>query len=150
MKRLLFAVLLFCACADSTTTNPAAVTFKGTLAVDIRGSADVTLAVRSPSEMDATVTLADGYGLAASGAPLTARGRIESFPEAAAWQLYTARFSSPPIAGGPCADKPVSLALALTRRDGNARVAGALTAYCGDATYAGVPARVLRLTGEAK
>jgi hypothetical protein len=150
MKRLLACLVLFSACADSTSSNPVDAAVKGTLAVDIRGSADVTLVPRGPHDLDVTVALADGYGLVAPGTPLSAKGRLETFPEASAWQLYTARFSSPPIPSGPCGDKPVSLALALSRRDGNARVAGALTAYCGDATYAGVPARVLRLTGEAK
>jgi hypothetical protein len=148
MKCACLAFVLF-ACADSTTPNPALASYSGALAVDIRGSAHVTLTQRSVSDLDVTLSLDDGYGFVAPKTPLTARGRIEAFPEARVWQLYTARFSSGPVTGGPCGEKSVSLALALTRRDGNARVAGALTAYCG-ATYAGVPARVLRLTGEAK
>jgi hypothetical protein len=148
MKRALLALALV-ACADTTSSNPAYLSSTIAIAVDIRGSGRLTLHQKSATDVDVGVTLDDGYGLVAPNTTLGGAGRVEVFPEARAWQLYTARFSAPPNTGGPCGAAPVALALALTRRDGNARVAGALTAYCGSA-YSGVPARVLRLTGETK
>ena len=50
--------------------------------------------------------------------------------------------------GGRCGGEPVSLALSLARRGDARRVAGGLTAYCGADRFAGVPVRVLRLSGE--
>jgi len=151
MKRaglLLLAPLVAFACADSSSVSPVRPTYQGTLAVDIRGSALATL---SPSDQGIDVTLAgwqDGYGLFDAGKPLTAKGRIETFAESPGWEMYTAKFAAIPASGGACGAQPVSLALSLIRRDGNARVQGSLTAYCG-AAYSGVPARVLRLTGNA-
>ncbi|MSP62215.1 MAG: hypothetical protein EXR72_18160 [Myxococcales bacterium] len=89
----------------------------------------------------------NGHGLLDPEKPLRARGRIELFPEAAT-EMYTARFSGAAVPAGLCGDQPVSLALSLVRRDGHARVAGALTAYCGADRYAGVPVRLLRLSGD--
>ncbi len=154
MKRaglLLLAPLVVFACSDSTSIQPVRATYAGTLAVDIRGAVDVTLA---PSDQGIDVTLAafkEGYGLFDPGKALTAKGKTETFAESPGWQMVTAKFA--PLAatgasGGACGDKPVSLAMSLMRRDGNPRVQGSLTAYCGTA-YSGVPARVLRLTGDA-
>ncbi len=145
---LLLAPLVAFACADSATTNPVRPTYQGTLAVDIRGAVDVTL---SPSDQGLDVTLAgwqDGYALFDPAKPLTAKGRTETFAESTSWEVYTAKFAALPASGGACGDKPVSLALSLARRDGNPRVQGSLTAYCGGVA-SGVPARVLRLTGDA-
>jgi hypothetical protein len=153
--RLFLAVPLFAvaslvafACTDSTSIQPVRPAYKGTLAVDIRGTVDVSL---TPSDQGLDVTLAsfqDGYALFDPKTPLTAKGRTETFAESPGWEMYTAKFATVPATGGACGDKPVSLALSLMRKDGNARVQGSLTAYCGT-SYSGVPARVLRLTGDA-
>jgi hypothetical protein len=145
---LLLAPFVAFACADSTTINPVRPTYKGTLAVDIRGTVDVTL---SPSDQGTDVTLAswhEGYALFDPTKPLTAKGRTEIFAESPGWEVYTAKFATVPPNGGACGTQPVSIAMSLARRDGNARVQGSLTAYCG-ISYSGVPARVLRLTGDA-
>ena len=136
------------ACGESKTIQPVRAAYKGTLAVDIRGSVDLTL---TPSDQGLDVTLAafqDGYALFDPKTPLAAKGRTETFAESPGWEMYTAKFATVPASGGACGDKPVSLALSLMRKDGNSRVQGSLTAYCGT-SYSGVPARVLRLTGDA-
>jgi hypothetical protein len=151
MKRaglLLLAPLVVFACADSAPLNPVRPTFRGTLAVDIRGSVDALL---SPSDQGIDVTLAswqDGYGLFDPTKPLTAKGRTETFAESPGWEMYTAKFAPIPPNGGPCGTQPISMALSLVRRDKNPRVHGSLTAYCGTAA-SGIPTRVLRLTGPA-
>jgi len=137
------------ACADVHTANPARKAFTGTLAVDIRGAVDVSLTQTSSDDLDVTLAFGEGYGLLDPSKPLTAHGKIERFPESPGWEMYTARFSGGTVAGGPCGALPVSLAMSLTRRDGNARVSGAVTAYCGASVFAGIPARVLRVAGKA-
>ena len=62
--------------------------------------------------------------------------------------MYVASWSYSMPASSPCRGEPVSLALSLVRRNGNARVGGSLTAYCGVDKWHGVPVRVLRLSGE--
>ena len=117
----------------------------GDLDVDIRGSVHVELSADS-EDLEASLTFKDGYHLAPSGTKITGKGHREAFPESDT-ALYTARFDAPADPAGPCGASPVSLSLALRRRGKNARVSGGLTAYCGKDTWAGVPARVLRLTG---
>lgn len=122
-------------------------TMQATLAVEIRDTADVTIVPRGSDATAVTLAFSAGYGLFDPAAPLSAPGRIEAFPEAG-MTLYTARFSAPAVASGPCGAQPVSLALALTRRGRNARVGGGLTAYCGADTWSGVPARIVRIAGD--
>lgn len=123
---------------------------EGDLTVDLRGGAHVRLTEHAAKDgtVDVELSLARGEGVADPGATLTATGRIERFPEAGL-RLYTARFTGAARAGSPCADKPMTLALALTRRLDNARVSGALTAYCEGSVDRGTPARLLRLAGNA-
>jgi hypothetical protein len=150
--RLLLALpVIAFACADSTSSNPARVHYAGTLDVDIRGSVDVVLAQSGDQAIDVTLSgWKDGYGLFDPGAPLTATGRIDRFPESPGWEVYSARFATrEPVLTGPCGAQSVSLVVSLARRDGNARVAGSVTAYCGADQYAGIPARVFRVTGLA-
>lgn len=139
------AAALAFACSDNGSANPVRPTVRGTLDVDIRGKVDVVIA---PSDQGLDVTLSgfqDGYALFDPAAKLTAKGKVGTFPEVPSWEMVTATF--PLAAAGPaCAGKPAVLALSLVRRDGNARVQGSLTAYCGTQA-AGVPARVLRLAG---
>ena len=148
---LLALPIIAFACADSTRANPARAHYTGTLDVDIRGSVDVVLAQSGEQAIDVTLSgWKDGYGLFDPQKPLTATGRIDRFPESPGWELYSARFAAAPaVPTGPCGAQPVSLAVSLARRDGNARVAGSVTAYCGADQYAGIPARVFRVTGLA-
>ncbi len=118
----------------------------GTLALDIRDTLDVVVKGEGP-DIEVTLTPSKGHGVAADGATLTGAGRIEAFPEAGG-ELMTARLDAAAVAGGPCKDQPVSLALSLYRREKNAHVGGSLTAYCGAGTFQGVPARLLRLSGD--
>ena len=96
--------------------------------------------------MRVTVTSAAGFGLMPEGQALTADGFVERIPETGD-TLYTARLAGPANAEGPCGSEPVSLALSLHRPGNNATVLGGISAYCGDNTWYGVPARVLRLAG---
>ena len=148
---LLFAILSLGACADSTASNPARSTYAGTLSVDIRGAIALSMAQANDVDLDVSISAKDGngYGLFDPTKPLTTKGRLEPFPEAPGWQMYTARFDVAPVGGGPCGAEPVSLAMSLVRRDGNARVAGSITGYCGAGKFSGVPARVLRVAGDA-
>lgn len=117
---------------------------EGDLAIEIRESAHVTLTVVG-TEIDAHVALTRGFGVAPLS--LSGKGRVEAFGEAGT-TLYTARFDAPADYEGPCGGKEVSLALSLHRRRNDARVGGALVAYCGKGVWHGVPAKVLRVTGE--
>jgi hypothetical protein len=142
------ALLVSVFACESSGTEVFLEHYSGTLAVDTRDSADVTLGVRPDKSVDVSMTLrGQGFGFVQADAPLTAKGKLEAFPEAG-MDLYVAKWSLPKGAGGPCGQGPTSLALSLTRRGGNNRVGGSLTAYCGKDTYFGVPARVLRLSGD--
>jgi len=141
MRRITLAILL-AGCHDSADNA-----WRGTLDVDIRDSVDVTLVPKTATDLDATLKFTtSGFDLFDRTAPVKLALRVEDFPEAGL-ALYVGKLSLPPFPTGPCADQPVSLALALSRKERNDRVQGSLTAYCGAETYAGVPARVLRLVG---
>lgn len=118
---------------------------KGDLAVDIRETASLTLS--GSDALDAALTLTKGYGVAPAGTELRGKGHVEDFPEAGS-TLYSARFDAPADGAGPCHDQPVSLALSVFRRGNDAHVGGSLTAYCGKDVWHGLPARVLRLSGD--
>lgn len=145
-------VLLFALAACSTDEAPVQgpEASEGDLSVDIRGGAHVRIAETAAKDgtIDVSLALARGEGVTDPNAPLSALGRIERFPEAGL-RLYTARFPVPARAGSPCGDKAMTLALALTRRLDNARVSGALTAYCEGSVDRGAPARIFRLAGSA-
>jgi len=133
--------ILVCACHGGADNA-----WHGTLDVEIRDSVDVTMTPTSASDLDATLAFSAGYDLFDATKPLKLPVHVEDFPEAGL-TLYAGTLSSPAVAGGRCADQPVSLALALSRKEHNDRVQGSLTAYCGASTFAGVPTRVLRIVG---
>lgn len=134
--------------ADLAPPGPPSGSYQGMLDIEIRNHLQVSLLPRDGGALAVSVSLVDGdFGLFAPATALTAEGRAEPFPEADLL-LYTARLAAPPRQGGPCGDQPVSLGLSLSRRGSNVRVNGSLTAYCGAEHYAGVPARVLRVTGD--
>jgi hypothetical protein len=134
-----------CSRDDDTRPQPEPVTLSGSLDLEIRDRLDVTLTVRGET-LAATLTPSSDFGVVAAGEPLSGDGRVEAFPEAEA-TLYTARFSAPARAGGPCGSQPVALALSLHRSGSGEMVAGSLTPYCG-AQALGTPARTpLRLSG---
>lgn len=141
----LAAALSAAACTGGGGGEPE-VRLSADLDLDIRATARVEIALRG-ADLEASVTLGDGMGVAPTGVPLEGRGRVHDFPEAGA-VLYAARVSSPPVVDGPCASEPISLALTLRRANGNVRVAGGLAAYCGAGVWSGTPARILRLSGE--
>lgn len=147
----LASTTLLCACGNDETVTPVpqAKTYEGTLDVDIRGHAAVTITV-PPSgapEIQLTVDSVNAAGLVDASTALKASGRVDAFPENDS-VLYTAKFSQPALSGGPCGDQPVSLALSLHRRGTVTRVGGSLTAYCGKEHFFGVPAKILRLSGD--
>ncbi len=139
------------ACSNDETVSPVetGTTLQGTLAMDIRGEANVAL-VAAAGSSDLTVTLSlkgDTLGLFDPETTWNAAGKVEIFPEADL-TLYTAELAAPAWQGGGCGAEPVSVALSLARRGKAARVAGSLTVYCGANRYVGVPAGMLRLAGE--
>lgn len=147
MKRLLLLAcgLLGAACSKSSDApaNPVDDSIKGTLEAEIRLTVDVTITKAG----DVTLVLGEGdFGVLDANTRLSAKGAIEALPEADV-TMYTAVFSAPKRSKGPCGEQPMTLALSLLRRGGNARVGGGLTAYCG-ASATGVPARLLRLSGD--
>jgi hypothetical protein len=148
---MLLLGLLAAGCMGEETVNPtpAGVAYSGTLAVDIKGTAKVDIALRSGNAIDVSleVQAKEAEGLVEPSKRLQATGTLEPFPENGS-ELYTAKFSSAASPGGPCGAEPVSLALSLHRRGKNNRVGGSLTAYCGEGKFHGVPVRLLRLTGE--
>jgi hypothetical protein len=140
MRALL--VVLLAGCASSPTEKVMA----GTLSLELRGAVDVFF-FGGNVELSGFRDLPKGVGdVLDPAASLRANLRIEEFPEAAT-TLYVARLVSGARPSGPCGAEKVSLALSLARREGNRRVGGALTAYCGADQWSGVPARVLRLSG---
>ena len=152
MKReaTLALALTLVACGDEAVPAPTAAqevrAYRGSLAVDIRGSAQVGLDLGAG--LDVTLALADvdTKGAFDAAAPLAAHGRRDRFPETGS-ELFSAVFPVAASPGGPCGDQPVTLALSLHQRPPNHRFGGSLTAYCGTKA-AGVPVRILRLSGE--
>jgi hypothetical protein len=144
------ALALAPACAGDETApvSVASQELAGTLAVDVRGAADVVISRGEASATRVRVTLRDldAGGLFAPPIELSGDGRVEPFPEGGL-DLHTAKLSVPASGAGPCGAEGVSLALSLRRAPEHPHVGGALTAYCGDRFY-GVPARVFRLSGE--
>jgi len=122
--------------------------YEGELAVDIRASASIELHLGDAGALDVRIALAglETKALFDPSAALSAKGRRQLFPEAGS-ELFTAAFALPASPSGACGAEPVTLALALLRREPNHRFGGSLTAYCGDKA-AGVPARILRLSGD--
>jgi hypothetical protein len=149
MKRWIAILLLpfagACSRDGDDTPKPEPMTLAGTLDLEIRDQLEVVLVVRGQT-LGATIEPSSGFGLLEPGQPLSGNGRVEPFPEADS-TLYTARFSAPARAGGPCGAEPVALALSLHRSGSGDVVAGSLTGYCGAQSY-GTPARApLRLSG---
>jgi hypothetical protein len=128
-----------------TATRLPGVEMAGRLDLDIRWSADVVIRVVG-RDLTAKLTLNDARKVAVAGVALEGMGNVHDFHEADA-VLYTARFTSPPVADGRCGSQPVSLSLTLLRRGGNDRVAGGIAVYCGADAYSGIAARMLRLSG---
>jgi len=128
---------------DSPAPLPVA---NGTLSVDIRQSVTVTLTKRSETEHDIDLAFGEGeFSYFDASTTLRGKGTIERFPEADT-TMYVATWNLPARASSPCKSSPIALALSLARRGANARVGGALTAYCGDKAV-GVPSRLFRITG---
>ncbi|MBI3785748.1 MAG: hypothetical protein HY270_20335 [Deltaproteobacteria bacterium] len=128
-----------------TATRLPGVEMAGRLDLDIRWSADVEIRVVGKN-LTAMLTLNDAREVAVAGVALEGMGNVHDFPEVDA-VLYTARFTSPPVADGRCGAQPVSLSLTLLRRGTNDHVAGGVAVYCGANTNSGTAARMLRLAG---
>jgi hypothetical protein len=134
------------ACSQSGTEVRTA--YSGTLTSEVIDTADVTLLVTADgASFDATLAMSSGYGFLDDASILAMSGRIDAYPESDLI-VYAATKTVPAHAGGPCGDSPVSLALSLVRRGGNVHAGGGLAAYCGSATYAGAPQRIMRLQGD--
>ncbi|MDP8224884.1 MAG: hypothetical protein P9L99_16110 [Candidatus Lernaella stagnicola] len=89
------------------------------------------------------------FDVIGAGTSLLGTGNILSLPEARAHMLAL-KLQGPAVTGGKCGTQPMSYSVALTARDGNFYYVGGLTAYCGEDTFTGKPARVMRLSGKPK
>lgn len=129
----------------STTAGPEPVVVLDVeLELEMKDSIEVVVTT-SGTAVEVTIDPSDGFGVVQG--TRVGPGRIDDYPELGA-MLYTATFEQPAIADGPCGDAPVSLALAIHRKDDSEILAGGLTAYCGAGTYFGVPAiEPLRIFG---
>jgi hypothetical protein len=153
MRRVVaLSMLALAACGDEAVpapTPPAVTSYQGTLSLEVRGTADVTLLHTGPDTIDVSLALRDvnTRGIFDSATVLSGPGRREPFPETQS-ELFTSTFALAPstAADPPCGAAPVTLALALHRRAPNLRVGGSLSAYCGDQAR-GVPAWIFRLSG---
>jgi hypothetical protein len=130
---------------DGTVNLPPAST--GSVAVEIIDTAQVVIQPTPDGAFDVSLAFQSDYGLFDPTSPLTAHGRIDAYPEVD-MIAYTARLSAAAYPQGACGTSPVSLAMTLTRRSGNAHVGGGVAVYCGAGTYSGVPQRILRLQGD--
>lgn len=148
---LLLAALALPACADKEDLAPVPQghSYTGTLAVDIRGTAAISIDVAPDGSVTASIQpdMLGAGGVLDPSTKISAPGTIEPFPETSS-EMYTAKFSIPARPDSPCGTTPISLGLSLVRRLGNSHVGGSLTAYCGADHFYGVPARVLRLSGD--
>ncbi|MSP24365.1 MAG: hypothetical protein EXR75_04220 [Myxococcales bacterium] len=141
------ALCMVAAC-DAAAELPGAISWSGTLTLELRDSAEVVLTVAPDGDaVRVAVTPTASYGLLEVRKPLVADGRVASFPEVGA-SLYTAKFALPAVSDGPCGAEAISLAMSLHRDGENRMVLGGLTAYCGANRFHGTPVRILRLAGE--
>ena len=142
-------VLACAACTPTETVSPVPVpsTTSGTLDLEIRGSAEITLTALPGSDTQTTVVVTGAAAphLLDDGTKLEGAGRFEPLPEAGT-ELFAAKLSLPADLAGPCGAKPRAVALSLVHRTAAPRFAGALTVYCGTDHF-GIPARVFRLSG---
>jgi hypothetical protein len=138
-------------CSAEKTEQPSSQRMQGELALELRDTAQVAIevapgAANRARALTVKITPSKGHGVLAPGVEVSSAGTQEPFAEVGGL-LYTAKLSVPAVAGGPCGDKPISLALSLHRHQASAIVAGGLSAYCGAGKWHGVPVRVLRLAG---
>ncbi len=127
------------ACSSSSAEAPPDEKLSLSLDLDIRDHVDLRIERRGDA-LAVSAKLSKGFGVLPENTTLRGQGRLERFPEADL-RLYTARFALAPVAGGPCGQEPVSLALSLQRRGDAPRFSGSLTPYCGKDRWAGIPAR---------
>ena len=147
---LLVSTLAVAACADDgASTAPPAQPLKGELSLELRDIATVTIERKGGDAIAVSVTASAGYDLLPAGEELLGNGYAEAFAEASA-TLYTAQLEAAAQAGGLCAGEPVSLALSLHRPGESDTVVGGISVYCGAGVWHGIPARVLRLSGELR
>jgi len=148
---VVMTLLLLPSCSEEETITkaPQGRAYEGTLSLELRGSAAVSIAIAPDGNVTVTLKpdMIGAAGLLDPLAMLSAPGKVEPFPETES-ELYTAKFSVPVRPGSPCGASPISLGLSLLRRGRNDHVGGSLTAYCGQDRFYGVPARVLRLSGD--
>ncbi len=142
-------LLAVAGCDSGRDEKPTDSSLHATLDLDIRDQAIIDLDISDDRITSARVKLTKGFGVAPEGKTFSGSGYVEAFPEAGV-TLYTARFRAKATSDGPCGAEPVSLALALHRKNGEPRLSGSLTPYCGPETWYGIPARTpLRLATPA-
>ncbi len=109
-------VLACAACTPTETVSPVPVpsTTSGTLDLEIRGSAEITLTALPGSDTQTivVVTGAAAPHLLDDGTKLEGAGRFEPLPEAGT-ELFAAKLSLPADLAGPCGAKPRAVALSL-------------------------------------
>jgi hypothetical protein len=130
--------------ADTTTGPEPVVVLDATLDLELKETIHVTVSMVGDA-VEVAIDPSRGYGIVSG--ELQGPGRIDAYPEVDA-TMYVATFDGAAVADGPCADEPVSLALALHHDHDADVIAGGLTGYCSNGTFFGVPAiEPLRISG---
>lgn len=132
---------------DNDTETPTYVEkYEFDLSFEVDFKAVLRMKQYSDGSLEGALTPEAAFDVVAAGVTLSGAGRLVQFPEAYT-RMIILKLQGPIVTGGKCGDATLSYSLALTGRQDNGYVVGALTAYCGAETYSGRPARVMRLTG---
>ncbi len=148
---LILSTVLCSACDDDSkeVRHDRETVLETVLDLEISEQAALSLA-RDGRRVVATLEVSRGFGVVPDGTVLSGIGRVDAYPEAHA-TIYTARFVTEALPGGPCGAARVSSALSLHRRRDTDVVAGGLTSYCGSDVFHGIPAsEPLRLSGRVR
>lgn len=105
--------------------------YAGALAVEAGGTADVALEVGKGGVAELTLRLGAVPNSVYFGESLELKGAGRAdYVAPVKHMLYGARFTRPAAATGPCAGKPSSVRISLTRVDAADEVSGTVKAYC--------------------
>ena len=131
---------------DDVSPPPQVIKYKGDFDFEVQFKASFTMEKALDHTLTGTLTPSAGFDVISAEVPLEGTGKLYEFPEALG-RLIALKMQGPAVPGGKCGDQPVSYSLTLTYKEDNGYVVGGLTAYCGENTYIGRAARLMRLSG---
>jgi hypothetical protein len=120
--------------------------FKFDLSFEVDFKAELKLKQDDAGHLEGAFTPQQSFDVVAAGTTLMGEGKLLAFPEAYG-RMVTLKLSGPSVPTGPCGDAPISYSLTLTAKENNGYMVGGLVAYCGENTFTGRAARVMRLSG---